>query len=62
MPKSLEGPAGETNRLTGDAAFAAHTKEIASRNARTHTEARKLRDAQREREAARKRRRDDRAG
>jgi tRNA(Arg) A34 adenosine deaminase TadA len=62
MPKSTDEARTGAVRLTGDAAFAAHTREVAERNAKAHGEARKLRDAQRDREAARKRARDDRVG
>ncbi len=40
------------------ASFDDHKREIAARNAKAHDAARKLRDAEREKQAARKRRRD----
>ncbi len=45
-------------RSTSDAAFTAHTKEIAQRNDQAQKEARKLRTA-REQEQLRRRRRED---
>jgi hypothetical protein len=45
-------------RQTQESAFSDLTKDIAARNAKAHDAARKVRDAERDKQAARKRRRD----
>jgi hypothetical protein len=58
VTKQTHEPGPGPGRSTSDAAFTAHTKDIAQRNELAQKEARKLRSA-REREKIRRRREDD---
>ena len=56
MPKRSTKSSNQPNAHT--ASFDDHKRDIAARNGKAHDAARKLRDAEREKAAARKRRRD----